>query len=122
ASRDLDLAATRTLAGAPSAQLPRGSGPSPWFDRPRPAPISAHTLIAPVGLPIAPSGMAHSAPMLTPAPEPASQPAVTPARFVSSIVARTLYGLVPPLKVPGPPASADPSPYPAPPPAAGSSA
>jgi hypothetical protein len=49
----------------------------------------AHTRIATFGLPIAASGIAHSIPLVTPAPDAAWQPDVTPPQFRSSIVTMT---------------------------------
>src|SRR5262245_18230809 len=93
-----------TSAGAPSAQVPGGRGARSWLQSAFPAPMATtDTLTQPDGFPIAARGMAHSTPVVTPAPEAAPQPDPTPAPFELSMAARMPKGLVPPMSVPGAP-------------------
>ena len=94
-----------TVGAVPGGQVPTGSGASTWFESEVGPPIVrtiAVTVKQPVGLPRASSGIAHSMPVVTPAPEDAAQPSETPATLWLSIVTWMPSGLVPPVSVPEP--------------------
>src|SRR5260221_646143 len=82
----------------------------------------AEILMHPVGLPIAASGIAHSIPVVTPAPDAGPQPWVTPARLLSITATRMPNGFVPPVSVPSPPQRVPPRNWPVPAPPVGNSA